>query len=224
MNEKNGTHKKGSWGVRSVYIALGICLVAVAVASWITFESISSTLNSGNDSADADIIEPVNDSVSGVTEDVSSMEEVVSAEPEEAVDTTPESLTLPLQNGVIKSYSGEALVYSETLRDWRAHNGTDFAAEEGEEVLAAADGTVSKVYDDGLMGYVVIITSGSMEVSYCGLDSEIPVSEGDSITAGQVIGTVGMLPAEQADGPHLHLEVKLDGVYSDAEVLIKAAS
>lgn len=224
MNEQNNTHKKGAWGIRSVYIAIGVCLAAVAVASWITFASISSTLSGGTDPADTDVVEPVDETLSGVTEEPNSIVESVASEEAEDADAAPESLLPPLQNGITKPFSGEDLVYSETLRDWRVHNGTDFAAEQGEAVCAAADGIVSKVYDDGLMGHVVVIESGSMEVYYCGMDSEIPVTEGDSITAGQVIGAVGAIPAEQAELSHLHLEVKQDGVYMDAEALLEAAS
>lgn len=224
MNEQNNTHKKGSWGIRSVYLAIGVSLAAVAVASWITFASISSTLSGGTDPTEANVVEPVDETVSGITEEIVSEEAEIVSEPAEEADVTPDTVTPPLQNGIAKSFSGEELVYSETLRDWRVHNGTDFLAEEGEDVCAIAGGTVTKVYDDGLMGYVVVIESGTIEAYYCGLDSEIPVQEGDPIAAGQVIGTVGILPAEQAEGTHLHLEVKRDGAYVDAETLMEAAS
>lgn len=221
MSEQKDAHKKGNWTIRSVYIVIGVCLIAVAVAAWITFQSISSTLTGEmTDPTDTDLIEPVDDTLSGITEEQMSKTEQVT----EDVDITPETFVLPLQNGVVKKFSGEEFVYSETLRDWRTHNGADYLAEPAEEVCAIADGTVTKVYDDGLMGYVVVIESGTIETSYCGLDSEISVTEGDSVLAGQRIGTVGVIPAEQAEEPHLHLEVKRDGVYIDAEALINGTS
>lgn len=226
MKEQKKAHKKGNWGIRSVYAALGVCLVAVAAAAWTTFESISSTLSGSTpDTVQSQPVEPTGETVSGVMEETesSSVEsEVVSEEAEDtSVNATPETLQLPLENGVLKAFSGEELVYSQTLKDWRTHNGTDFQAESGEDVLSIADGTVTKVYDDGLLGNVVVVTSGEIEASYCGLNSEISVKEGETVAAGQVLGTVGEIPAEQAESTHLHLEVKRDGVYIDCETLMQ---
>ena len=40
---------------------------------------------------------------------------------------------------VLNSYSGDELVYSKTLGDWRTHNGVDYAASRGAEVTASAE-------------------------------------------------------------------------------------
>ncbi len=235
MKEQKNTHKKGSWGVWSVYAALGVCLVAVAAATWTTFQSISSTLNGSTpDTAVSEAAEQAGETVSGVAEESSAAAEAsdsegqadaerAPAEEEEAVNATPESLSYPLDNGIVKPFGGETLVYSETLKDWRAHNGTDFQAETGETVLAAADGTVASVCKDGLWGNVVVVESGALEIAYCGLEDAIPVSEGDQVTAGQAIGTVGEIPAELSEQTHLHLEVTSDGEYLDFEALLTPA-
>ena len=39
--------------------------------------------------------------------------------------------TQPVSGRVLNSYSGDELVYSKTLGDWRTHNGVDYAAEQG---------------------------------------------------------------------------------------------
>ena len=93
----------------------------------------------------------------------------------------------------------------------------DFFAEEAEEVQAAAGGTVTAIRDDTLMGTVVVIESEETEWSYCGLSRPVAVEQGETVESGQVIGTVGTLPAESADEPHLHLEVRQNGELVDCE-------
>ena len=59
---------------------------------------------------------------------------------------------------VLLAFSGDDLVYSETLGDWRTHNGTDYACTSGDSILAAAAGQVTACYSDALWGGVVEIT------------------------------------------------------------------
>jgi murein DD-endopeptidase MepM/ murein hydrolase activator NlpD len=226
MKEQKKNRQKGSWNMTGVYVAIGICLVAVAAASWTTFRSISSTLSSTiPDTSESQLAEQTETTVSGVTEsdetealaDTEETEEAADVQPETtAANTTPTSFCLPLENtAVTKSFSGSELVYSQTLKDWRTHNGTDFSAESGDTVFAAADGTVIEEYDDGLFGVVVTVESGDITVSYCGLQEDTAVAVGDFVTAGQEIGQVGTIPAEQSEGDHLHLEVRQNGTFLD---------
>lgn len=226
-NEHKKQNKKGSWGVRSVYIALGVCLIAVVAAAWATFGGISSTL-SGTipDGAESHLAEAAGDTLSGIPEtsakEASEKETAPSSEKEQQANATPETFAAPLQNGIEKAFSGDTPVYSQTLKDWRVHTGTDFLAEAGETVQSIADGTVKTVFDDDLLGTVVTVSYGELEASYCGME-EVSVEKGETVTVGQAIGTAGVVPAEQADGIHLHLEVKRDGVYLDAETLLGEA-
>ena len=48
------------------------------------------------------------------------------------VQEAPELYVLPLSNTVQKPFSMEAPLYSETMKSWRLHLGTDFAGEEGQ--------------------------------------------------------------------------------------------
>lgn len=68
------------------------------------------------------------------------------------------SLIQPIDGEVFTQYSNGELVKSETLGDWRTHNGIDIAADEGTPVKAAAKGSVTGVRSDALWGYVVEIT------------------------------------------------------------------
>lgn len=112
-------------------------------------------------------------------------------------------------------FSGDELVYHETLRDWRTHNGADYAAET--QVCAVTAGTVTAVQDDALWGRVVEVTDAEERVwRYCGLDT-VQVTERETVSAGAVLGTPGTVPAENSAGTHLHLECRRAGEFLDPE-------
>ena len=128
----------------------------------------------------------------------------------------PEKLSFvsPVVGEVAKSHSYDTPVFSNTLGDWRIHTGIDISAEEGAEVYAAADGTVSKVYSDPFLGKTIEIThSGGVISIYSNLSGDgIAVKEGDEVKSGAKIGCVGDTSlSELADEPHLHFEVKVEG-------------
>lgn len=95
----------------------------------------------------------------------------------------------------------------------RAHNGTDFRAPSGSRIFAAADGTVSFVgYERKGYGRYVKITHGlGRETVYAHM-SRITrgLHRGQQVKKGDIIGYVGMTGL--ATGPHLHYELKFDGV------------
>ena len=124
------------------------------------------------------------------------------------------SFIAPTSGAVVKEHSLEVPVFSTTLGDWRVHTGIDISAEEGSDVFAAADGTVSKVYSDPYHGKTVEITHKSGLVSrYSNLSADgITVNVGDEVVSGAKIGKIGDTSlSELADEPHLHFEIRLDG-------------
>jgi murein DD-endopeptidase MepM/ murein hydrolase activator NlpD len=93
------------------------------------------------------------------------------------------------------------------------HSGTDIAAEKGTPVAAAASGTVVLARALYLYGNAVVIDHGAgVFTSYNHLDS-IAVSEGQSVTAGDLIGYMG--ETGFVNGPHLHWEAIVHGVRVD---------
>ena len=122
---------------------------------------------------------------------------------------------------VSQAYSAGAPVYSQTMKDWRIHTGTDLSAQAGEEVLACANGQVLETATDPLLGNLVTIEHGDFVFSYCGLGEDFAVSPGDTVTQGQVIGTITAVPQESAESPHLHLEVRRDQVCLDPQSLLE---
>jgi hypothetical protein len=89
-----------------------------------------------------------------------------------------------------------------------AHTGQDFAAPTGTTVRAVRPGTVT-VENPEWAGNLVRIDHGTgIESTYAHLD-EVLVEPGTTVAAGDVLGTVGN--RGNSTGPHLHLEVLLDG-------------
>ena len=129
---------------------------------------------------------------------------------------------LPLGSFIAKDYSGDNVVYSNTMRDWRAHTGIDFGDNRGQSVLSIADGAVTDVRDDVLWGTVVTIDHGDGIIAkYCGLEKGTTPQPNDTVERGVVIGKLGEIPIESRDGPHLHLEVLRDGRHIDPWKLLR---
>lgn len=85
------------------------------------------------------------------------------------------------------------------------HKGRDYAAASGTPIYAAASGTVTTVsFTNSARGYYVIINHGDISTLYqhC---SDIYVSEGQYVNAGDNIAAVGN--TGNSTGPHLHFEV-----------------
>ena len=124
-------------------------------------------------------------------------------------DSSVSSAALPVSPAdaePIRAFSGDELVYSETLGDWRTHNGADYAADKGDKVHAVTAGTVAEVKT---------LDGGTWR--YCGLD-KADVKTGDEVHRGDVLGTVGTIPSEGEDASHLHLEyLDENGAYQDPE-------
>jgi murein DD-endopeptidase MepM/ murein hydrolase activator NlpD len=93
------------------------------------------------------------------------------------------------------------------------HSGTDFGADEGTAVHAAAAGRVAFAGMLTTRGNSVLIDhGGGVFTAYHHL-SRIDAAEGQDIAQGQVLGAVGMTGL--ATGPHLHWELVVGGVNVD---------
>ena len=89
------------------------------------------------------------------------------------------------------------------------HTGVDLAARAGTPVVAATGGVARVGYDAAGAGiFVAIRFDGHTRVLYCHL-LRAEVGSGDVIIAGQTIGLVGATGL--ATGPHVHLEIQIDG-------------
>lgn len=121
------------------------------------------------------------------------------------------SFILPVNGVLSKKHDASLQVYSTTMKDYRVHLGVDLVTEADAPVYAAADGKISKIWEDTLMGYCIAIKhSGDCYTIYKNLSETLPegIAEGTSVRAGQLIGSVGESSmVEVAEEPHLHFEM-----------------
>lgn len=122
----------------------------------------------------------------------------------------------PLSLSVTKDYSMGVPVFSQTMNDYRTHNGVDFTGIRGENVKTTGEGTVVSVTKDAIWGNTVTIDHHNGVVSaISGLADEALISTGTEVYTGTIIGTVGEIPVESADNPHVHLEMRVNGQLVD---------
>lgn len=104
-------------------------------------------------------------------------------------------------NGPITSYYGP--------RWGRMHNGLDIDGVTGDPIVASKEGRVIIASYYGGYGYAVAIDHGGGVSTLYAHQSKLAVSEGETVSQGQVIGYVGN--TGNSYGDHLHFEVKVNG-------------
>lgn len=90
------------------------------------------------------------------------------------------------------------------------HTGLDIATSTGTPIKAAASGVVTYSGYKGSYGYMVVIAHANSVQTYYAHCSRLYVSAGDEVNQGDVIAAVGN--TGNSTGPHLHLEVRVNGV------------
>jgi len=96
----------------------------------------------------------------------------------------------------------------------RVHLGLDIGAAHGAEVVAADSGTVVTArYNEGGLGYYVVVSHGNGISTLYGHLSSYVVSVGDNVSRGQLVGYNGS--TGNATSPHLHFELFVNGVQVD---------
>ena len=147
-------------------------------------------------------------------------------EPAKEVDAPVRMVfTSPVDEGYVsKGYDIDMPVYSLTMNDYRVHSGLDIIADVGSAVKTIAEGEVLNIYNDPMMGNCISVRHANGYVSYyMGLSDEVcdGIEEGAPVYCGQALSSVGdSTLIEIAEEPHLHLEVKKDGVYVDPSELV----
>ncbi len=122
-------------------------------------------------------------------------------------------LSSPLE--VSRVTSGFAVRFHPILGIWAHHRGVDYAAPTGTPVRNVADGVVEFAgWQNGYGKVVRIEHSGGRSTVYAHL-SRIHVEAGEHVLQGSLLGAVGS--TGWATGPHLHYEVKINGVQKDPQ-------
>ena len=169
----------------------------------------------------ADSVPETNDISSAATESETKATEVKTDEAETESESKEFELELPAFGIIAKKHDPTLQVWSETLGAYKVHLGIDIEAFEGAPVVAAADGVISKIWDDALMGKCVAINHGNgIFTFYKNLDPDLSdgIEENAEIKCGQHIGRIGCSAiVELADEPHLHFEMTVDGISVNPE-------
>ena len=92
----------------------------------------------------------------------------------------------------------------------RMHKGQDIAAPTGTPLKAAKAGRIIKAGGGGGYGNLTLIDHGGGVVTAYAHQSRFAAGEGAEVSQGQVIGYVGS--TGHSTGPHLHFEVRVNGV------------
>ena len=190
-----------SFGIKGYYIALVLCAAAIGIMSYVYY--------AGQETAAVQTANVPDTLVGTVTLPTGGT--TPTAPSAEAKEPTAGKLSVcaPVEGQVLTGYAMEVLSYNQTTRDWRVHNGVDFAAPAGTPVVAAADGQVYTVYEDDQMGMTVVIRhENGYTTKYSSLAAGVAVSAGQEVAMGQTIGAVGNTALmENALGDHVHFAV-----------------
>lgn len=129
----------------------------------------------------------------------------------------------PVEGEIIREYAKDKLVYSETLKEWITHPGIDIKAEKTSIVKSAADGRVSSIKNDPRYGLTVTIEhQAGYKTVYSNLLTAEFITEGEEVTSGQTIGTVGNTATfEVLDEDHLHFEILKNNENVDPNIYVQ---
>ena len=140
---------------------------------------------------------------------------------EEAISTTvqptldfheKDGLVWPIVGDVLINYSMDKTIYFPTLQQYKYNPAIVIAATQGENISAAANGRVTSVGYDPVIGNTVVMDLGNgYELTYGQLENII-VSEGSYVSVGDGIGTVAS-PTKyySLEGTNVYFKLTKDG-------------
>ncbi|PLX27941.1 hypothetical protein C0583_01745 [Candidatus Parcubacteria bacterium] len=134
------------------------------------------------------------------------------------IEFNDNGIAWPVPKNVITAYFHDP---DYPFRSVYEHPAIDIRAGQGTTLKAAASGYVARVKDGGATGYsyIMIIHGDGLSTVY-GHVSKIYIAEDEYVVQGQTIGKTGGLPGTPGagrltTGPHLHFEVRLNGIPVD---------
>lgn len=113
----------------------------------------------------------------------------------------------PVTGFISSSFGGRMSPFG---RGHQFHKGLDISNRMGTPIVAPAEGTVILSAPDGAYGNSVEINHGGGIVTKFAHMQRAIVKQGEWVRRGQVLGYIGM--TGRTTGPHLHYEVRLNGV------------
>ncbi len=133
-----------------------------------------------------------------------------SSGPTQAVSGTGQFMW-PVDGGVITSPFGYRMhpIFGRMI----GHTGIDIGVDYGSNIYAADSGVVTNAGWISGYGYTVIIDHGNGYATLYGHNQDLAVSEGQSVSRGQVIAYAGS--TGNSTGPHCHFEIRYNGEPQD---------
>lgn len=111
--------------------------------------------------------------------------------------------TKPITGTITSRYGERSSLRSST------HTGLDIATTTGTPIQVVADGTITSASYSGSYGNLVKVDHGNGVETWYAHTSKMYVTVGQTVTAGDVIATVGS--TGNSTGPHLHFEIRMNG-------------
>lgn len=152
-------------------------------------------------------------------------------QPIESVSSTSDgakSITLPMGADYLPTSTGtfsSPFNKARTRQDGSTyyHKGIDIALPVNSDIFATNSGVVQKIGNDpkGYGKYMILSHGNGLTTLYAHLNNNQMYQVGDNVTAGQVIAKSGN--TGRSTGPHLHYEVRQDGVKVDPVPFFKSA-
>lgn len=178
-------------------VAILLLLLAAGYVGWIVMLNLP-----GRDAATATVRGPA----SATGPSPSSSRSSPSPAPV-AVAFAPGVLVVPVAGVGVEQLSD---TFDDARGQGRVHDAIDIMAPRGTPVIAAAAGTVEKLFDSKLGGRTIYIRrpGGQWIDYYAHLDGYAPgLTEGKRIVQGEMIGAVGSTGDASPEAPHLHFAI-----------------
>ena len=136
------------------------------------------------------------------------VEEQKQKEEEERINSLPDIngiklAVTPIEGTITSRYGVSSRIRKST------HTGLDIAATSGTPIKVVAAGTVIAASYDGSYGKLVKVDHGNGVETWYAHTSKMYVKAGQKVEAGDVIAAVGS--TGNSTGPHLHLEIRVNG-------------
>ena len=218
MNEKNENENKKKKarmnGEKKFYLLTAIGSAVALVAIVVIAIVVSNAVNV--DSPAANLHSSITSTQHGSDVDDNSAPDVNGSadnpNQDEPVGTLPEGMVVPVAAADVLNDYG--FYHNKTLNIYYEHEGLDFTAAAGTEVLAAEKGVIESIYkEDILLGTEIVIDHGNgLKTVYRFVTEAEGLKVGDEVEKGEVIATIAEANGnEYKDGAHLHFEILQDG-------------
>jgi len=214
---KNISNKHGMYRIGFTVCILMMSLLVVSLtenSNQTTTQQVSVDNNKSvvNSAVNDDVVEKI-------VSNMQPKENVIqNVEPEHFTVEEVEDISFapPVYGKILKQFSNNMPLYSKTMDDWRIHAGVDILCPLGSDIFSAADGLVADIGYDINFGNYIIVESNEFSCRYASVEACESIAVGTNVSNGQKLGTLAdSCVSEICDEPHLHFEMKKDGLYVD---------